>query len=152
MDTRYLATLTPKCGVEEPETYRRNYGLLLWQKDYDGAMDWAYQGGFGSIWNDFDNPNWRDHVFAYPTIDGVIDTIQWEGWREGVNDIRYLTTLLDLIEEAKVNGKDTSYAESWLNDLKSSDLTQENLDVVCSEMIDHIRYLHPPILYPIGTR
>jgi len=131
----------PQCGEEKPETYRRNYGLFLWQRDFDGTMNFAYQYQYGtSIWNDFDHVEYRDHVFAYPTIDGVIDTIQWEGWREGVDDIRYLTTVLELIEEAR-GSKDTSAIESWLADLKSSDLTKKDLDAVRLEMINHILYL-----------
>jgi hypothetical protein len=147
----------PQAGVEKPETYRRNFGLLLWQADYDGAMNFAYQYGYGSIWNDFDDSKFRDHVFAYPTMNGVIDTIQWEGWREGVDDVRYLTTLLALIEEAQ-ESIDTSAAEDWLADLKSSDLTQPNLDVVRSQMIGHILSLQnepqnqPPVLNSIGNK
>jgi hypothetical protein len=134
----------PQVGVEKPETYRRNYGLLLWQADYDGALDYAYQAAYCHIWNDFDHVSFRDHVFAYPTIDGVIDTIQWEGWREGVDDVRYLTTLIELIEEAKVSGsKDTSSAESWLNNLKNSNLMTEDLDAIRSQMINYILYLLP---------
>jgi hypothetical protein len=128
----------PQVGMELPETYRRNYGLLLWQKGYDGTMDWAYQSGFGNIWNDFDNPDYRDEVFAYPTTDGVIDTIQWEGFREGVNDIRYLSTLLDTINKAKSSGKDVSAAENWLASLKQIDLTAINLDSVREEIIKYI--------------
>ena len=45
--------------------------------------------------------HYRDHVFAYPTSNGVIDTIQWEGWREGVDDTRYVATLI------KKDGSDT---------------------------------------------
>ena len=44
--------------------------------------------------NDFDHERFRDHVFAYPTSAGVIDTIQWEGFREAVDDVRYLATLI----------------------------------------------------------
>jgi hypothetical protein len=58
-------------------------------------MDYAYQHGFGDhIWNDFDHERFRDHVFAYPTSNGIIDTIQWEGFREAVDDVRYLATLV----------------------------------------------------------
>jgi len=128
----------PQVGPEKPETYRRNFGLLLWQADYDGAMDYAYQHSYCNIWNDFDHNYYRDHVFAYPTMDGVIDTIQWEGWREGVDDVRYLTTLLELIEEAKAAGKDTSDAENWLADLKSADLMTKELDAVRSQVIDYV--------------
>lgn len=128
----------PQAGVEQPETYRRNYGLLLWQKEYDGAMDFAYQCGYNNIWNDFDSTDYRDHVFAYPTVDGVIDTIQWEGWREGVDDVRYLTTLLETIKKAKSKGKNTIDAETWLAQLKNSDLTKQNLDDIRAKMIDYI--------------
>jgi hypothetical protein len=86
----------PQVGIENPEIYRNHYGVALWNAGYDGAMDYAYQHGYGDIWNDYDtvNDHYRDHVFAYPTTNGVIDTVQWEGWREGVDDTRYLATLI----------------------------------------------------------
>lgn len=40
----------------------------------------------------------------YPTADGVIDTIQWEGYREGIDDLRYLATLQKAIEDALAAG------------------------------------------------
>jgi hypothetical protein len=89
--------------VENPEIYRQNYGFDLWNAGYDGAMNFAYQHQEGqSTWNDFDSTDYRDFVFAYPTSNGVIDTIQWEGWREGVDDTRYLASL------KKTEGSDTS--------------------------------------------
>jgi hypothetical protein len=133
-----LSYANPQVGEERPETYRTNYGLLLWQRDYDGAMNFAYDWACGNIWNDFDHATWRDHNFVYPTITSVIDTIQWEGQREGVDDVRYLTTLLNAIEDAKAEGKDTSIAENWLADLKSSDLTTKDLNAVRLDMIYHI--------------
>jgi hypothetical protein len=91
----------PQGGVEDPEIYRRNYGLLLWHSGYDGAMTYAYQDSFGNIWNDFDHTKYRDHNFTYPTVDGVIDTIQWEGFREAVNDVRYVAMLEQTIAQAR---------------------------------------------------
>ncbi|MFA7185885.1 MAG: hypothetical protein WC082_13370, partial [Victivallales bacterium] len=44
----------PQSGVENPAVYRRNYGILLWQNDYDGACTFAYHQSYGNIWNDFD--------------------------------------------------------------------------------------------------
>ena len=113
----------PQVGNEEPLTYRRNFGLTLWKGGYDGAMDYAYQHAFGHIWNDFDSRRFRDTVFAYPTVDGVIDTIQWEGFREGVDDVRYLSTLLDAIEKAKGDsalGDEARAAEEWVRGLDVS--------------------------------
>lgn len=84
----------PQVGIENPALYRKNYGFALWSSGYDGTMNYAYQHSFGNIWNDFDDAHYRDHVFAYPTSDGVIDTVQWEGFRQGVDDTRYIATLL----------------------------------------------------------
>ena len=107
----------PFVREEEPETYRRNYGLLLWKAGYDGTMNYAYQHSFGNIWNDFDA---RDSVFAYPTVKGVIGTIQWEGFREGVDDVRYLAALLKAIERAKSDQSKATLvreAERWGEDM-----------------------------------
>lgn len=88
----------PQAGIEDSLIYRENYGFPLWQNDYDGAMTYAYQHTEGTnIWNDFDSTEYRDHVFAYPTTDGVIDTIQWESYREAVDDLRYLQTFIDML-------------------------------------------------------
>jgi hypothetical protein len=96
--SRVLAYAFPQVGPEEPETYRRNYGLVLWQAGFDGAMNYAYQHGFGHVWNDFDSTSYRDHNFAYPTIDGVVSTVQFAGYREARDDVRYMATLLEAID------------------------------------------------------
>ena len=130
----------PQCGIEEPLTYRRNYGLLLWKVDYDGAMDYAYQHGFGAhMWNDFDliagdKYKWRDHVMAYATSNGVVDTLHWEGYREGVDDLRYLSTLLEKIEEAKKDpalDARTREIEKWVSTIDpNSDLDETRKEIV----------------------
>ena len=110
----------PQVGAEEPETYRRNFGLALYKAGFDGAMDYAYQHSFTHIWNDFDNVRYRDHVFAYPTVNGVIDTLEWEGFREGVDDVRYLATLikaLDAAQRRRVQNDVRREAKAWINRL-----------------------------------
>ena len=126
----------PQSGAEEPDTYRRKYGLPLWQTGYDGAMDYAYQHAKeGHIWNDFNHPSSRPTVVAYPTVNGVIDTVQWEGFREGVDDVRYVTTLLKAIQRAKASKPQVAIdAQRWVDSL---DL-KNNLDEVRSKMIDWI--------------
>jgi hypothetical protein len=129
----------PTGGYEIPETYRLNYGLLLWQFGYDGAMPYAYQDGGGSAWNDFDSDRHRDHSFSYPTLDRPVDTIQWEGFREAVDDVRYLSTLLGLLDSAdeeKVGG-----ARHWLSQLRNAPLGKLDLDEVRKALIAHILYL-----------
>jgi len=108
----------PQVGNEEPETYRRNFGLVLWKAGFDGAMDYAYQHAFGHIWNDFDHTVYRDHNFTYPTVNGVVGTIQWEGFREAVDDVRYVTTLEHAIKAAPPAKADVAKrACTWLADL-----------------------------------
>lgn len=140
----------PQAGVERPEIYRRNYGLLLWQNDYDGAFDWQWYQTFGPTntrgynpWDDFIAPAWRQACMVYPTKDGVVDTIQWEGWREGVTDCRYMATLLREIAAAKKAGRVTPAirdAETWVQTLKSGgSAALQDLDSIRATMIRQIK-------------
>jgi len=132
----------PQGGIEDPEIYRRNYGLQMWKRGVDGACTYAYQSEFpehADMWDDF-VPPYRDHVMAYPTIDGVIDTVQWEGYREGVDDLRYLTTLLQAVESAKGRGRGdlAAQAKAWLS---SVDI-ETDLVAIRRTMADWIVRLH----------
>ncbi len=131
----------PQGGVEEPETYRRNFGLLLWSVNYDGAMTYAYQHSFGHGWNDFDSDRYRDHNMAYPAVDGIIGTVQWEGYREASDDVAYLTTLLNLIDEAEAEGGPAAAraqnAREWIETLDPND----DLNEIRAEMIRRIMTL-----------
>ena len=141
---KIFAYANPQTGVENPVVYRRNFGLLLWKYEYDGASTNAYQHTFGATWNDFDHPTYRAHTIAYPTIDGVIDTIAWEGYREGVDDVRYVTTLEKAIEKAKNSNDEklkraAAAAEHYLRGLKTENEIEEgDLDRIRKQMIEHI--------------
>ena len=63
-------------------------------------MTYIYYSG----WNDYSIGRYRQHNFVYPTADGVIDTVQWEGYREGIDDLRYLGTLRHAIAAATAAG------------------------------------------------
>lgn len=126
----------PQVGVEDPLIYRRNFGLLLWKTGFDGAMDYAYQHGFTHVWNDFDDRTYRDHNFTYPTVNGVVDTIQWEGFREGVDDVRYVTTLEQAIRTAPPAKKQAAAAaQKWLNEL---DPQRGDLDEIRAKLVEWI--------------
>lgn len=139
----------PQTGVENPLVYRRNFGLLLWKYKYDGAATNAYQHTFGATWNDFDHPTFRAHTIAYPTADGVIDTIAWEGYREAVDDVRYVTTLERAVETARKSSdpgrtENAEAAEEFLDHLKSDQVVEtENLDGIRKQIIEYILALQP---------
>jgi len=121
----------PQSGIEEPETYRRNFGLLLDANDYDGGMTYIFYHG----WNDFSGKRYRQHNFVYPTADGLIDTVQWEGYREGIDDLRYLATLRKAIERAEqAGGRYAQLAAQAQAFTDSMDVTGD-LYVLRSEMI-----------------
>jgi len=91
----------PQGGEEKPAVYRYNYGYLLSKLQVDGIAIYAYQCEMGQDpWDDFDHKKYRDHMMTYPTLTGPIPTIQWEGLREGIDDIRYLSTLSDLSQKS----------------------------------------------------
>jgi hypothetical protein len=129
----------PLGGKELPATWRRNYGLLLWQAGYDGAMPYAWQHSFGFAWNDFDHFRHRDSFAAYPSAGGPIDTMQWEGFREGIDDVRYLSTLLNMLDTAAYR-KSPYYnpALDWVEQLRAMSLGQANLDQLRAEMVGYI--------------
>ncbi|NLO05395.1 MAG: hypothetical protein GX131_06145 [candidate division WS1 bacterium] len=131
--SRVFTYAYPQVGPEEPETFRRNYGLVLWQANFDGAMDYAYQHGFGHVWNDFDSDRYRDHNFAYPTVNGVVSTIQFAGFREAVDDTRYMATLLAAIDACE-NAQAKAAAQQWVDTLDP----QRDLHEVRAEMVEHI--------------
>ena len=142
---------SPQGGLEKPETYRKNYGLLLWQMDYDGAMTYIYHWGRDKLrtWDDPLSGMWKAHNMVYPTLNGVVDTLQWEGYREGVDDVRYMTTLLKTIHSASKNGnkearKAAMKAQDYLAILKEGDVNVSNTNMkdVRSRIVDHIMSLH----------
>jgi hypothetical protein len=128
----------PQAGPENPVLFRERRGIALWQAGLDGSMDYAYQESMGFIWNDFDHKKYRDHVFAYPTSNGVVDTLAWEGYREGVDDLRYLATLEKLLAE-RPNFFAALAARRFLTDLKQSG--EVNPQAARQSMITHIRAL-----------
>ncbi|MEI8245711.1 MAG: carbohydrate-binding family 9-like protein [Lentisphaerota bacterium] len=137
----------PQLGIEFTEVYRRNFGLLLWQNDFDGSFNFAWFWLFvdhakkipSHPWDDFDSSGFRDHCMMYPTVNGCVDTVQGEGWREGVDDCRYLSTLEYWIAHAS-NAKAAAAAAAWLKQLKDGEVAAlTDLDGVRSTMIEHIR-------------
>jgi hypothetical protein len=139
---KIMSYANPQSGFEKPETYRRNYGLVLDYAGYDGGMTFSYYW-FG--WNDFNVwPPYRDHMFVYPTVDGVIDTIAWEGYREGIDDLRYLATLRKAITKAEKSGAEKA-AKAAKTFIENLDVNRADLNVVRNEMIGWILELNKPV-------
>ena len=91
----------PHTGPENPDYMRRMHGMNLYKKDYDMMYNYGY---FEGEWNDLRSYCYRI-TLVYQTRDGFIDTLPWEGVREGLDDIRYATLLKQLAERAIAEGR-----------------------------------------------
>ncbi len=139
IDREIFAYASPQAGVENPEVYRRNFGCRLWKLNFDGAMNWAYQANRGAFWNDFDTGNsrltkYRDETFTYPTTDGVVGTIEWEGFREAITDVRYISTLENLRDKLEIESIDIYDLNRWIENIDCS----LDLDIWREEIINKI--------------
>ena len=125
-------------GAENPAFNRRQNGLAAYLANYSALCNYAHH--FGSY--DDDSEIYRPMVFAYGQGKGVIDTIQWEGFREGVDDIRYATLLVRLARAAAKLGVadlDASYeGRKALQFLAAINRETDDLDACRAEMITFI--------------
>ncbi len=86
---------------------RHMLGLFNWRSKATGAWTWTLLRAKGDIYNDFDG-DWKheakDACICYPMPkgNGLIDTLQWEGCREGIYDYRYLRFWEELVNKAAV--------------------------------------------------
>ena len=127
-------------GPENPAFNRRQYGFGPYRAGFtfDGNYAQHLQG-----WNDIANGTYRPMMFIYGSGNGCIDTIQWEGFREGVDDIRYATMLQRLAHElVKTGGIEARYAaKKALGLLANADSDDMDLTTLRLEMIRHIKSL-----------
>lgn len=130
----------PQAGIPNPEIYRKNYGFNLYNSSYDGANSYGYQSEYGDIWNNFDSTShYVEEDFSRPTTNGVVNTIEFEGFREAADDNRYVATLIntDLGNDAKA---------------KSSVKSNISLGRLPSEIREQLAYqIEGDIITPIGS-
>lgn len=137
---RIATYASPHTGPENPDYIRRTHGMMLYKADLDGTCNYQYYEGDPNIWNEFNKEQYRSFCMVYPTKESVIDTLAWEGFREGIDDIRYATLLRQVAAKAIASDSvDKRYAGKialqWLANLdeKNTDLNTMRL-----EMINHI--------------
>jgi len=134
---RIFSYASPHGGPECPDIWRREKGLGSYFADLDGVNEYIWYEG-AHIWNEFlDGPGreFKNFNMVYPTADGVLDTVQWEAVREGLDDIRYFT-LLYRVARAAMKAKDAALvaegrrAIQWMEtaDWKKGDLDALRLE------------------------
>lgn len=102
---------SPHSGPECPDIWRREKGLGAYFANLDGVNEYIWYEA-AHIWNDFVyDSGYRNFCMVYPTADGVLDTVQWEAEREGLDDIRYFSYLDRLAQAAIASGKGALVAQ-----------------------------------------
>ena len=133
----------PHGGPENPDLWRRRKGLHLWFADFDGQREYIWFEG-ANIWNDFVlQSQYKCFDMVQPTFDGVIDSIQWEANREGIDDMRYATLLKRACRAARATGDAALVKAGRENDvwLELSDYETGDLEVLRAEMAKRIAAL-----------
>lgn len=132
---RVTAYANPHPGAENPDMSRRIHGMMLYKNWFDGTKNNTW--GAGDDWLTFRVSYAYRIRLVYTTRTDVIDTIHWEGFREGIDDVRYATKLKMLAAEAIASGNiDAVYAAKkallWLelNDAETADLNAMRLEMI----------------------
>ena len=139
----------PHTGPENPDVFRRMEGLARYKAYYDGSFNYKYFSGLHptlykkykqNVWNEFMGGSFRSMNLVYPTSSGMIDTLAWEGYREGIDDVRYATKLKQDAARAIATGKMQAVyaAKKALMWLELMDEKTADLNAVRMEMIEYI--------------
>ena len=87
----------------------------------------------GDPFNDFDGPG-KDMCIAYPSQEGPIPTLSWEGYREGVDDCRYWEAVKGLPGAQKILD-----SLSWSDSQNCVSLAAEDLQRLRGQLADLAR-------------
>jgi hypothetical protein len=85
---------TPVAGA------RMTYGFGFWRSGFRTLIPWIYSWSVGDPFNYLDGPS-MDFFNRHEQDGTPIPVAQWEAYREGYDDYRYIYTLEQLIVEAK---------------------------------------------------
>jgi len=99
-------------------------GYYLWLSPLRIHVPWMYYSFKGNPFDATDGPRLRGGDFAYAVPDPedsarMIPTRHWEAFREGIDDLRYLTTLQSLAQERPATAASDA-ALAWLARLRRS--------------------------------
>ena len=124
-------------GSENPQFVRMQHGLLGYLSGL--TMTFNYEFAIGS-WNDRADELYKPMVITYSCGDGLMETIQYAGFREGCDDIRYATYLKGLCFEADQKGAIDAKiaARKALQYLALLKRDKMDLNAVREEMIEYI--------------
>ena len=124
--------------------HRRCEGLGLWRIGFDGTMTWAYTHNspgllvrnVGTMPDPANQNMYNAAVFRLSG--GVLDTPWWEGFRKGVDDMRYFETLQALLRRVAGHHPEhplIAQTHDWLAEL---DVSRGDLDSIRRQMAERV--------------
>ncbi len=124
-------------GPENPAFNRRQYGFGPYRAGLSCNYNYAHHL---DGWNDIAPSLYRPMMLIYGTGDGCVDTLAWEGFREGQDDIRYATRLKQLaLPLSRGENVEARYAAKLaLKLLADADRDDMDLTTLRLEMIEWI--------------
>ncbi len=135
------------CGkqlvVFNPDTMRRFFGITLYRENHDGFFLASFSGN-PNVWTQDRTGIYHRQNLSYPTASGKsVNTIAYEALREGLDDIRYITLLRMLADEAFDSGnQDAIYAaKKAVSVFELFDTNRMNLDLMRMEVADRIIHI-----------
>ena len=127
-------------GVENPAFIRRQYGFGPYRAGLSCHFNYAHHlDGY----NDLKGKGYKPMNFVYGDGGGIIDTLAWEAFREGMDDIRY-ATLLQKLAKPLQHSKDyrvRDVARKAMQVLAELDTDSFDLSAARLEIIRHIMAL-----------
>lgn len=133
-----------------PKKERFFFGWYVWKVGAKGVGQWTYSWGRSP----FKKPFRDGQDYAFETHDGFLPTIGWEAIREGVDDLKYIYTLSQLITYAQNSGiqkamQVASSAKKILNEctrtininyLRGDDVPQSGLTSISARGLTDLRW------------
>ncbi len=129
----------PHSGPENPDYMRRIHGFQAYKSDYDVSSNYIW---YRNNWNDVSQPEHglRGIIMVYLGRGHVFDTIEWEGVREGMDDVKYASYMKELALEAAAseNGDVINLGRRALAYLAYLDEERVTLDAMRAECVNYI--------------
>ena len=146
----------PFASPENPAIHRRYLGFLRYlHHRYDGNMQHGLKDMNPNQFapNPGGDGNFRCQTMLYPTQDGFLETICWEGVREAFDDVRYATYLKKLAKPRLHDAneyirREARRAMQWL---VSQDGNASSMTMIRLGIIDRILGLRKTIIDNGGT-
>ena len=143
IDSQMAVYAKPFASPETPAVHRRLLGLGRYKgSHFDGNMQ---HGVMDNNANQFapdprGDGNYRCQIMLYPQYGGFLETICWEGVREGFDDVRYATVLKQLAwprlqDENTAIRREARRALAWL---ENQDGNTASMQTVRFGIIDRI--------------